>query len=154
MPRANKANNRTDLPGKVATTVTAPDQQYGNRTAQEQSMKMLPASAPPGAAGSPSGAQPGAAPVATPAPAGPPASLQAAGSLPWLHPTQRPAEPTTAGMRSGPGPGPAPTGLMGLAQAQMNEQGSLQMLLGHLASQPGASSVIKSLANVAGTRVY
>jgi hypothetical protein len=28
------------------------------------------------------------------------------------------------------------------------------MLLGHLASQPGASSVIKSLANVAGTRVY
>jgi hypothetical protein len=151
MPRArgvpNPANNRSDLPGKVPV-MSAPDQQYGKRTAQEQSQKMLPVSAPPAPTPSP-------APAAEVAPAGqvPPQPGALPGALPWLHPTQRPNEPVSAGLRSGPGPGPeVMQGVGAIATQRQDEGGSLRNLLGALAARPGASSVVKGLASIAGAQ--
>jgi len=150
MPRArvpNPAANRTDLLSpKVSTTQTAPGQAYGKQTAQQQSMKIAPVGAPPAAAPAPTGGG-GAGPPPAPTP---PQTLP--GDLKFLHPTERPNEPLTTGMPTGPGAGPEVLQGVG-AQAnaqQVSEQGTLQQILAHLASQPGASSVVKGLSSVAG----
>lgn len=150
MPRAktpNPANNRTDLgtPEAPGRNMTAPDQMYGNRTAQEQTQRILPIGTP---------AQPSAPSVGTPgapAPQAPPPAAPEPGSLPWLD-KAGPGGPPTAGLPNSAGPGPsATTGLAAQWMAQkQTEQGTLQSVLSHLASQPQASSLIRSLASAAG----
>jgi len=130
--------------------MTAPDQEYGKRTSQEQSQRILPI---------------GPQAVASPAPAPPSGPAQPAagggvlptGGLPgdpgpahtWAPGS--PGAPFTTGMPSGPGPGPE--ALQGVAanwhamtQTAPSEQNTLRSVLTHLATQPGASSLMKSLA--------
>ena len=167
MPRARGTNTRTDtMTPKLPAGTTAPGQAYGNRTAQAQSMEMLPLGGPsPTPAGAPSG--PGPVPAGAPGTAAPPAappppdagrilagnqSGVLPGSLDWKN--KPGAHPLTHGLPNGPGAGPEALGAAGdNIQAQANESGSLQQLLGHLASQPGSSSVIKALAGRAGSAV-
>ena len=155
MPRAkqpNPANTRTDLltPAAPGRAMTAPDQEYGKRTAQAQSQKILPvgpqATAPapvtnPGAI-APGPVQGGALPAAgLPNDPGP--------AHTWMP--SSPGAPFTTGMAEGPGPGPeALQGAAADMHAQINtapnEQNTLRSVLTHLATQPGASSLMKSLA--------
>ena len=138
MPRAKQpsvTSNRTDLltPSAPGRKMTTPDQEYGKRTSQEQSLSILPIGTPPVATAPAAG---GGAPAA---PAGPPAA---------------PSGPP----RPGPGDFAAPTmdpqsemrGQQLAAQWEANratgEQGTLQQVLSHLAAQPQASSIIRSLA--------
>ena len=155
MPRAkqpNPANNRRDLltPAAPGRDMVQKDQEYGKRTAQEQSQKILPvgpqatASAPvtnPGAA-TPGPVQGGALP-----PAGIPGDPGPASA--WLP--SHPGAPFATGMATGPGAGPE--ALQGEAanwyarsQTAPNEQNTLKTVLTHIASQPGASSLMRSLA--------
>lgn len=152
MPRARGGgNNRTDLPGKVPVT-TAPGQEYGKQTAQAQSQKILPISTP--GVAEPSASSP---PTAGSAPAPPPipASMgPTPGELGGLSAPPAVPAPPTQGLPQGPGAGPEVAGPLlrqHLAQ-QASEQGTLQTLLTHLSSQPGASSITKSLASAAGVR--
>lgn len=88
--------NRTDLNTALPVT-TAPGQPYGSRVAQEraqEALPMAPAPRPAMAPGNPRGGD-----------------LQRPGPLPgelgdFLRPTERPNEPLTAGLATGPGPGP------------------------------------------------
>jgi hypothetical protein len=96
-----KYPNRRDLSTQAVRTVTG--QTYGQAGAQQAAQQTipLPQQAPP--------------PTAAPQPAQPPdlsnLTLQP-GALGPLHtPTQRPNEPLTAGLSTGPGPGPAALGL-------------------------------------------
>ena len=154
-PRArqpNPANTRTDLltPQAPGRAMEAPDQAYGRVTAQAQSQKILPvgpqatASAPvtnPGAP-APGPVQGGALP-----PAGIPGDPGPAST--WLP--SHPGAPFATGMAAGPGAGPE--ALQGEAanwyarsQTAPNEQNTLKTVLTHIASQPGASSLMRSLA--------
>ena len=73
------------------------------------------------------------------------------GILPFLHPSNRPNEPVTAGLPTGAGPGPeALTGVGAIAANQAVEQGTLKNLLATLANAPASSSSIRDLADVAG----
>lgn len=145
--------NRTDLSGggKPVPNQTAPGQPYGAAAAEAAGMRAVPVSQP---AGPPTGAPvPTSAPNASPdLPAQPPAGNQKfPGELPWLHPTNRPHEPVTSGLPTGPGPGPeALQGIGALARQQSDESGSLKQLLGSMAAAPGASSAIRDLASTAG----
>lgn len=156
MPRAKQpsvANNRTDLltPDGPGRAMEAPDQAYGRETAQAQSQKILPIGPQPTALPAPAPAG------AAPAPAAAPLS---GGGLPgdpgpahtWLP--SRPGAPFTTGMAQGPGPGPeALTGeaanFHALSNTAPTETNTLKTVLGHLASQPGASSLMRSLAGSA-----
>src|SRR5689334_2097510 len=83
--------NRTDLHQPIRV---APDQQYGQAQALENAQRVIPLPTQ-------SSAPAQAAPASSPAPAG-------AGptSGPFTRPTDRPNEPVTAGLPTGPGPGP------------------------------------------------
>jgi hypothetical protein len=157
MPRRaapNPANNRTDLPGKVPV-MAAPDQAYGNVTAQQQSQKILPVAAPEMGGNATAGGPPAPAPAGGPPPPAAPAPAQGFPGLP---------EPGKTGFlqpAAGPHPGPAglltPPSQMGplgqQAQAlQTSEAQTLGAMLKGLAARPGASTVVKSLAQVAGSR--
>jgi hypothetical protein len=150
MPRAkqpNPANMRTDLltPDAPGRAMEAPDQAQGRQTAQAQSQRILPIGTP-AQPQAPSVGVPGAP---APAPQGPPAPEP--GSLPWTD-KPGPGGPPTLGLPNSAGPGPeATTGLAAQWMAQkQTEQGTLQSVLSHLASQPQASSLIRSLASAAG----
>ena len=170
MPRANKGGvvqgtvgkpypNRTDLQRAVPTAV-APNQEYGKRAEQQAAQRSIPVSGPPGGAPSVTPPAPQGAPAGPPAPAPvggnranafPPPPPQGPGVLPFLHPSNRPNEPVTAGLATGPGPGPeALTGVGAIAQNGSVEQGTLKNLLGSLASAPVSSAEIRDLAAVAG----
>jgi hypothetical protein len=152
MPRAkvslpNPANNRSDLTRPSQAPKSAPGQEYGKRTGQEQAQQIIPVGGTPEPAPAP-------APEAqSPAPGGlvPLAQGPQPGEIPWLKEPGSGGPPTT-GLPNSAGPGPeALTGLGAQWHAQqMSEQGTLQSLLSHLASQPNASSIVKSLAGVAG----
>ena len=140
--------NRTDL-NPSAPVEVAPAQNYGERQQQQAAQRAIPVGpSPPAAApGAEPGAerQPGLPQSLPPAPAGGP------GVLPFLHPSNRPNEPVTAGLPTGPGPGPeALTGVGAIAQNQAAEQGTLKNLLGSLANGPASSSAVRDLAAVAG----
>lgn len=143
MPRAKQpsvSTNRTDLlsPSAPGRAMEAPDQAQGRQTAQAQSQRILPVGTPPVA--TPATPQPAAA-GAPPPPQTPPP-----GSLPWLHPSNRPNEPITHGLATGPGGGPdVLQGVGAAAVAQQSEGGSLKTLLSSIASRPGASSAVKQL---------
>lgn len=147
MPRGPR---RTDLlvPKPEAVT-TAPNQAYGNRTAQEQSQRILPLGGPglaapaaqpsnpvSGGAG-PTGGSPQPVPVRTPGDRGD-----------WRRPTERPGEPLTTGLSSGPGPGPEGlTGFAAVGNAQAtNANGSTAQMLKAMANNPNASDIVKTLA--------
>ena len=101
---SNKAySNRTDLNASVPVEA-APDQPYGEAAQQKVAQNAIPiAPTPVATAPAPSPAAPAQAggtlgQVSRPTAPEP-------GSLPFLHPTNRPDEPITAGMNFGPGPG-------------------------------------------------
>jgi hypothetical protein len=153
MPRArqgarlpNPAANRTDLAGKVPV-MTQPGQDYGKQTAQAQSQRIQPLGGTPGPTLAAQAAAAGANPNAQqPSPVQAPQGT-AGPTLDWLRPTERPQEPTTAGIDGGPGPGSQVLqGVGALARASMNTDGNLKSLLSYLASRPGASSTVKALA--------
>jgi hypothetical protein len=83
------ANNRTDL---ALPKTAAPKQPYGDAKAQIDAQSAIPMAPSPSAPAAPAQARAAAS--------GPPP-----GSLPYMHPTNRPEEPVTAGMDFGPGPG-------------------------------------------------
>jgi hypothetical protein len=144
------AGNRTD---RTVPAAVPPGLTYGQRQVEQAGQQSVPVGQPPG--------PPTGAPVPTSAAGGPQPDLpaqaynpppgKAPGELPWLHPTNRPHEPITAGMPVGPGGGPEILqGIGALAQQQGNESGSLKQLLGSMAATPGASTAIKDLASTAG----
>ena len=147
MPRAkqpNPANNRTDLqtPQGPTHAVEAPDQAYGNVTAQAQSQKLLPIGTPtqPAPAAGPAAAGAAPAPVAPPTSTAAPASLR--------------LEPGDAMGATLPTPAHEFAAQQMAQQMQAvhatSEQGTLQSVMAHLAAQPQASSIIRSLASAAG----
>ena len=145
------AANRTDL---TVPNVQAPAQQYGERSQQQAAQRSVPVAAPPIPA--PAGGTTPTAPGT--APAGPTGGAQAGGLppvsgpgiLPFLHPSNRPNEPVTAGLPTGAGPGPeALTGVGAIAANQAVEQGTLRNLLTSLASGPASSAAVRDLAAVA-----
>jgi hypothetical protein len=160
MPRTVKASpaggpkptaNRTD----VEPITVAPATQYGDRSRQQAAQRAVPLGSPPqgppaaAAIGSPGAPAPTGGANGPPQPGLPP--VTGPGILPFLHPSNRPNEPVTAGLPTGPGPGPeALTGVGAVVANQAAEQGSLKNLLGSLASGPTSSSAIRDLAAVAG----
>jgi hypothetical protein len=132
----------------------APDQGYGRATAQAQSQKILPIGPQPvaggGAAAPAAGATPAASPTGPLAPGGIPGDPGPAHT--WLP--SKPGAPFTTGMATGPGAGPE--ALQGEAanfhaqtQTAPDETNTLRTVLTHLATQPGASSLMRSLAGSA-----
>lgn len=108
---AGKYPNRTDLAGKTKLPVTVgPSQYYGQATASAAAQKAVPEGNPPVAQPLTSGgAIQGSAPsLNTGWQPGmpPPAALGQHGINPLSAPTQRPNEPLTTGLPSGPGAGP------------------------------------------------
>lgn len=81
---ANRSDLNTAMPVKAG-----PSQGYGQRAALERAQQQMPV----------------AAPTPPPAPQAPP-PVQRRPLTPLTAPTQRPDEPLTAGIASGPGPGP------------------------------------------------
>jgi len=72
------------------------------------------------------------------------------GILPFLHPSNRPNEPVTAGLPTGAGPGPeALTGVGAIAANQAVEQGTLRNLLSTLANGPASSANVRDLSALA-----
>jgi hypothetical protein len=145
-------SNRTD---RAVPNVEAPAQNYGERQQQQAAQRAVPVAAPLGGP-TPSPTPGGAAP--TPAPTGPSGGapspglppVSGPGILPFLHPSNRPNEPVTAGLPSGPGPGPESlTGVGAVAANQLVEQGTLKNLLSSLASGPTSSAAVRDLASVA-----
>jgi len=170
MPRPNKAggavqgkvgaakSNRTDLQGSVPVAV-APSQQYGERAQQQAAQRTVPVGASPmpsptptpTAAPAPGGQPMPGAPPQRPAAAFPSPPPGGPGVLPWQHPTNRPNEPVTTGLATGPGAGPeSMTGLGAIVNNGVAEQGTLKNLLTSLAAQPLAGAALRSLAEVAG----
>lgn len=146
MPRGAKPQ-RTDLTSARPLPIMAePGQAYGKVTAQQQSQRILPVAPPPGpqAGADTAGATPAPGPTAPP----PVATWNAPGAKDMLRATERPNEPLTHGIDSGPGAGPeALTGFAKAgAQANLYADGSTKQLLQHLASQPAASSIVQQLA--------
>lgn len=139
--------NRSDLQAAEPVEV-APAKEYGERQQQQAAQRALPIAPSPQPAASPP------APQAPPQPQQPNSASSLPdinGQVPWLHPTQRPNEPITAGLPIGAGPGPeALTGIGAIAANQQTEQGTLRNLLSSLAAGPSSSSAIRDLASVAG----
>lgn len=139
--------NRSDLGGRQPIA-TVPGQAYGVAAEQQAAQKVIPTSGSPVIAPPPGGAGP--VPPAPQGGGGAPATFvhPPDPSQTFTRPSERPNEPVTHGLPSGPGAGPeALQGLGAPAAAQMVEQGTLVTLLQHLAAQPGASSVIDALAS-------
>lgn len=89
--------------------------------------------------GAPGPTAPAGSPVQqVPAPVPPP------GTMPFLHPTNRPDEPVTAGAPTGPGAGPEALGTM---RPSMSVADELQSLL----QTPDASPALQRLAATART---
>jgi hypothetical protein len=138
--------NRTDLVSAEPVS-TAKSQNYGERSQQQAAQRAVPLAPPASPPGVP-GSQP---PAQLPNTSGATAPVAGPGLLPFLHPTNRPNEPVTAGLPTGAGPGPeALTGVGAIVANQAVEQGTLKNLLGSLASSPTSSSAIRDLAAVAG----
>lgn len=122
-------SNRTDLNGapRVGTPSipkVAPSAQYGEATRLADAQKAVPMGPPAGASGPPGGAS-----AESP-------QLQPGGLGDFNRPTERPDEPVTAGIASGPGPGLNPAATVPTTVSD---------LLGMLASQRGISPEVKAL---------
>lgn len=144
--------NRTDLQGAVPVAV-APNQQYGERAAQQAAQNAVPISAPQQATLQPSAGMPSpdSAPQQPPAPTPSGIGQGHAGLGLWTHPSERPNEPLTAGLATGAGPGhEVLSGVGAIAANGAVESGTVRNLLGSLANSPASSSAIRDLAAVAG----
>lgn len=147
--------NRNDLASAEPVAVkTAPNQQYGQQTAQVAAQKEVPIAAPPG----PALPAPVTTPSASPAPGGAPPTAAGGvlhptsaepGELSWTGPSQRPQEPITAGMPQGPGPGTDVLTGIGAIANRRAPQDTATTLLATLAMQPTAGSQLRDLARLA-----
>lgn len=168
MPRSsrnaarNPANNRTDLinpPEPQPQAISAaPNQEYGVAGAQIAAQHAIPMAggatppsstsivpAAPRLTGQALGQQAAADSIAHNGPSGP---------MELDRPTERPNEPVTHGLPVGPGGGPEVlTGVGAAARDNAVQRGSVTNLLQNLASQPGATSAIRDLANRAASGV-
>lgn len=94
--------NRSDLNTAVPVT-TVPGQPYGvaaQQRAAQQAIPMAPTPVGPTAPPAPPAAQQQTIGSVFPTP-----NLPLPGELPWMHPSDYPDEPVTAGVDFGPGPG-------------------------------------------------
>jgi hypothetical protein len=146
--------NRSDL--RAPGNETVKGQPYGQRAQQQAAQQAIPLTPPPTAVAPSAGPAPptpgalGAPPQPTGGvPAGGPPAGMAPGELKWLHPSDRPNEPVTAGLPSGPGPGPEALGGIGAVAANMASTDSTAALITSLASRPTAGAVLRSLASAA-----
>lgn len=105
-PGKNYAN-RTDMHQPIRV---APGQEYGQTQALENAQRAVPL---------PQGQAPGGAATPTPPAVAAPPAL--AGAQDFTRATERPDEPVTAGLASGPGPGPEVLSTM--SQPQLDEVG-------------------------------
>lgn len=131
--RAGRAySNRTDLnKGGPLPVTTAPSTGYGTRVAQERAQQAMPMGPPP---------SPAAPPPPPPAPTGP-----APGEFgDPLRPTERPAEPLTSGIDSGPGPGADALGSTDDSDPDLLPMGDYLPTLELLANQPGSSVAVRN----------
>lgn len=135
MPRSGKGGSRQGTPGTSygnrtdlnLPKTTVPNQEYGKATQQMNAQSAVPMAASPQSSALPAAAQPNPGP--TP------------GSLSFLHPTERPNEPITAGIDQGPGPGSE-----AIAPLQKNIVSESLM---HLVNDPNANSATFDLAATA-----
>jgi hypothetical protein len=135
MPRSGKGGLRQGTPGTAygnrtdlnLPKTTVPNQEYGKATQQMNAQSAVPMASSPQSSGLPDAAK--AQPAVTP------------GSLPFLHPTDRPNEPITAGINQGPGPGSE-----AIAPLQKN---IVSDSLLHLVNDPNANSATFDLAATA-----
>ena len=124
-------SNRTDLNSRGPEPITtAPGQTYGQATLQRQEQQAVPMA---GVQTPPAPAAPAAQAAPTP-PAEP-------GTLPYIHPTERPDEPITTGLSQGPGAGVDPTSVV--------PHEKLSDILGAAAQSPYASPEVRALAEYA-----
>lgn len=128
---------------------TVPGQGYGQAAAEKTAQRAIPVQGTP-VASTPQAPQGGGGAAASASLAPPQAPPVTPGSLVGLDaPTQRPNEPVTAGLPSGPGPGPeALTGVGSAGQVHAK----VADLLGNLARQPGATPDVAALAAYAQNR--
>lgn len=124
---------RTDLNGapRVATPTipnVAPANQYGEATKLQAAQQAVPMGPPPSAPNPPAGG-PGGGAAESP-------QLLAGGLGDFARPTERPNEPVTHGINSGPGPGLTPAATVPTTVSD---------LLGMLATQRGVSPEVKAL---------
>jgi len=135
MPRTGKGGLRQGTPGTAygnrtdlnLPKTTVPNQEYGKATQQMAAQSAVPMASSPQSSALPDAAQPKQA--VTP------------GSLSFLHPTERPSEPITAGINQGPGPGAE-------AIAPLPKNIISDSLL-HLVNDPNANSATFDLAATA-----
>lgn len=99
MPRGGRRAGKTgkSYPNRSDLNTAAPSKTYGDRVAQERAMAQMPVAPPPSSAGAGSPPPPAGGGSLGP----PPVSLP-----PINRPTDRPGEPLTRGLSSGPGAGP------------------------------------------------
>lgn len=129
-PRARA--NRTDLNAPPTEPVTAaPNQEYGAAGAQRAAESVIPIGTPTETPTTGPGPRPASA---TQKP------LPQPGEFPWLDPTNRPDEPVTTGLPSGPGAGPE---VMHQAPPLVSDT------LASLAASPNASARVIAMAQVA-----
>ena len=152
MPRAQQPTlgaypNRTDLTapdtGKQLATAGIPGGQYGDEARQQAEQRSVPQgsteipTSPSGAVAAATSA-PGATEDTNPLPLS--NLLPQPGSMPFLHPTNRPNEPVTAGLPIGPGPGPS---------SLRTPPPLVADTLATLAAAPNASARVQQLAQTA-----
>lgn len=133
--RGTAYTNRTDL--QSALPLNAPTHlPYGDRQKLIQAQQAVPMAPAP---------VPGPS-VAGPSPTGGPGPLPTPGNRgPLLRPTERPNEPVTAGLPTGPGPGPEALGPLSRPTGGSTVAGLLQTL----ASAPNATPEVRALAGYA-----
>lgn len=137
MPRSGRGGKRQGKSGTAyaqrsdltQAPSAAPGQTYGVQAQQLRAQQQvpLPKQAPPSTP-----APGGSAPAGTPPPAGAAPPIGPGGLGPLNAPSDRPNEPITAGMPTGPGPGPEALG--GIAAPQ--DDPTLAILKGILARYP------------------
>lgn len=120
MPRSGRGGRRQGQPGKAypnrsdltQAPTAAPGQTYGVAAEQLRAQQQvpLPKQVPPSAP-----APAGSAPAGPPPPAGAAPSILPGGLGPLTAPSDRPNEPLTAGLASGPGPGPEALGVQAMS---------------------------------------
>jgi len=136
MPRKGRGGERQGTPGTAygnrsdlnMPISTVPGQDYGKASAQQAAQSAVPMGQSPvsNLQQAPAMPTPQAAPLPQP------------GSMPWLHPTNRPNEPVTAGLPFGPG-----------ASAPEPSRDVISSALSSIARTASSSSAVSELAATA-----
>lgn len=132
MPRGGKRQatpgssyaQRTDLNTRLPTS-TPTGLPYGENQALSNAQRTIPMAPSPAPAGPPPAPAPGGAP-----------NLPVPGARPWTRPTERPNEPVTTGVPSGPGPGPEALGAFGQGLGE-----NMAQMLGAAAQAAGSPTL-------------